>query len=319
MSDFLKNKKQKIRFYVFLSLVIVSYFFVIFYLFRNSDILASIVWIFFLFIFFHFLSLDLEKIKKLHLFIVVSILILFDILLVLLFRWQINTWLIISIIILNMSFLALFYSLDSVEFSSLSHFMKWWYIFTFFITITYSFALIGMFKQFPFTCDWLKEASNQLVDFVERPFILSTKKISVQEEMSQNEQNGIQTKIVDQKIENVVLWVKNVEIFADSGSVFYPLVSKFNLWKTKTIDQIILDQENYSASICDMLLTEINEKYKLKEFGISAILLTYLLLFGFIRLSFFIINSIWFLLFKLLYLMWLYKIHKVKVEVNKIK
>jgi hypothetical protein len=141
----------------------------------------------------------------------------------------------------------------------------------------------------------------------------------VQEEMSQNEQNGIQTKIVDQKIENVVLWVKNVEIFADSGSVFYPLVSKFNLWKTKTIDQIILDQENYSASICDMLLTEINEKYKLKEFGISAILLTYLLLFGFIRLSFFIINSIWFLLFKLLYLMWLYKIHKVKVEVNKIK
>jgi hypothetical protein len=51
----------------------------------------------------------------------------------------------------------------------------------------------------------LREASNQLVDFVERPFMLSTKKISVQEEISQNEQNEIQTKIVDQKIENVVL------------------------------------------------------------------------------------------------------------------
>lgn len=319
MFDFLKNKKQKIRLYIFLFLVIVSYFFVIFYLFGNSDVLASIVWIFFLFIFFHFLSLDLKKIKNLHLFIVVFLLILFDILLVFLFKWDINTWLIISIILLNVSFLVLFYSLDSVEFSSLSHFMKWWYIFTFFITITYSFALIGMFRQFPFTCDWLREASNQLVDFVERPFMLSTKKISVQEEISQNEQNEIQTKIVDQKIENVVLWVKNVEIFADSGSVFYPLVNKINLWKIKTIDQIIVDQENYSASICDMLLAEINEKYKLKEFGISAIVLTYLLLFGFIRLAFFIMSSIWFLLFKLLYLTWLYEIKKVKKEVNEIK
>jgi hypothetical protein len=44
-----------------------------------------------------------------------------------------------------------------------------------------------------------------------------------------------------------------------------------------------------------------------------------LLLFGFIRLAFFIMSSIWFLLFKLLYLTWLYEIKKVKKEVNEIK
>jgi len=201
-----KKSKQKIRSYVFLFLVVVSYFLVIFYLFGVNDILASIVCIFFLFIFLHFLSLDSKKIKYWQIFAIMFGLTLFDIILFVIFSWDINNWLIISVFLFNIALLALFYSLDSVQFNSLSHFMKGGYIFTFFITITYSFALIGMFRQFPFTCDWLREASNQLVDFVERPFMLSTKKISVQEEISQNEQNEIQTKIVDQKIENVVLW-----------------------------------------------------------------------------------------------------------------
>ena len=244
---------------------------------------------------------------------------LFDIILFVFFGWDINIWLITSVAFLNISLLVLFYALDYIEFKSLSYFMKGGYMFTLFITVTYSFALIGMFRQFPFTCEWLREASNKLVEFVETPFILSAKKLSVQENILQDEEGDIKTQIVDQKIEDVVLWVKNVEIQVDSGSIFYPIVGKINLWKTNTIDQILLDQENYSSSMCDMLLAEINEKYRVKEFGVSAIMLTYLLLFGFIRLSFFIMSSIWFLLFKLLYLLWLYKIKKVNKSVDEIK
>lgn len=176
-----------------------------------------------------------------------------------------------------------------------------------------------MFRQFPFTCEWLREASNKLVEFVEKPFMLSAKKLSISEDILKDQKNDIQIQIVDQKIENVVLWVKDVEILVDSGSIFYPIVGKINLWKTNTVDQIIADQENYSDSMCDILLTEINEKYRVKQFGVSAIMLTYFLLFGFIRLAFFIMSFIWFLLFKLLYFFWLYKINKIKKEVYEIK
>jgi hypothetical protein len=173
-----------------------------------------------------------------------------------------------------------------------------------------------MFRQFPFTCEWLREASNKLVEFVEKPFVMPAKKI--QNTVSWDKKK-YQTELVDEKVENIVLWFSWLQLFADSGSIFYPIVWKINVWKENTIDQIVSDQESYSQDMCNILLVEINEKYRLKEFWFSAIALIYLLLFGFVRLSFFIMSFIWFLLFKLLYLIWVYKIQKIKKEVNEIK
>ncbi len=316
MIAFFKNHKQKIRSYVFFLLVCISYFFSIFYLFWTHDILASIVCVFFLYVLFHFLSLDYRNFKKIYAFLVILILIIFNLFLFFILSWDINIWLIVSVFMFNFSLFALFHSLDTIEFSSISYFLKWWYIFTLFITITYSIALIWMFRQFPFTCEWLRDASNKLVEFVEKPFVMPAKKI--QDTVSWKKQK-YQTEIVDEKVENIVMWFKWVQLFADSGSVFYPIVWKINVWKENTIDQIVSDQESYSQGMCNMLLAEINEKYRLKEFWFSAVVLTYLLLFGFVRLSFFIMSFIWFLVFKLLYLVWLYKIKKVKKEVNEIK
>jgi hypothetical protein len=220
------------------------------------------------------------------------------------------------VFVFNFALFVLFYSLDTIEFSSISYFLKGWYVFTLFITITYSFVFIWIFRQFPFTCEWLRDASSKLVEFVEKPFVMPAKKI--QNTVSSKNQEH-QAELVDEKVENIVMWFKWVKLFADSGSVLYPVVWKINLWKENTIDQIVSDQESYSQGMCNMLLAEINEKYRLKEFWFSAVILTYLLLFGFVRLSFFIMSFIWFLLFKLLYLIWIYKIIKIKKEVNEIK
>jgi hypothetical protein len=108
-------------------------------------------------------------------------------------------------------------------------------------------------------------------------------------------------------------------VIADSGSMWAPIMLQFNQWKSNSIDQIIWQQESYSLGMCDMLLEEINIKYNIKEFRLSALLLIYLLLFGFVRVAFLIISFAWFLIFKILYLLWLYKIIKVKKEVNEIK
>jgi hypothetical protein len=48
-------------------------------------------------------------------------------------------------------------------------------------------------------------------------------------------------------------------------------------------------------------------------------MLTYFLLFGFVRLAIFIMSFIWFLMFKLLYWLWVYKIEKMYIKVEEIK
>lgn len=317
MIAFIKRNKQKIRSYVFLLLVFVFYVFSIFYLFGSHDILASIVCVFCLYIFFHFLALDYRHLKEMYMLWLVFFLSLLNILLFFVLSWDINVWLMVSVFVFNFSLFALFYSLNTIEFNSVSYFLKWGYIFTLFITITYSLVLIWVFKQFPFTCEWLREMSNKLVEFVEEPFMMPARKIK--EKVNSNKKEVFQTELVDEKVEDIVLWFKWVTVSADFGTFLYPMVDKINIWKEKNIDQIMSDQEFYSEWMCNMLLTEINEKYRLKELWVSAVVLTYLLLFGFVRIAFFIISFIWFLLFKLLYFVWIYKIEKVKKQVDEIK
>ena len=124
---------------------------------------------------------------------------------------------------------------------------------------------------------------------------------------------------LDSKVENVLLKAKDLEVLPNSDSEISPIVWQFNEWKSNVIDQIMWQQESYSLGMCDMLLDEINSKYNLKEFKSSAVLLIYLLLFGFVRVAIFIMSLIWFISFKILYLLWLYKIIKVSKMVNEIK
>lgn len=70
------------------------------------------------------------------------------------------------------------------------------------------------------------------------------------------------------------------------------MVVKINERKEDTIDELLADQKSYSLDVCNILLKEINEKYMLKELGLSAVMLIYFLLFGFIRLAIFVMSFI---------------------------
>ena len=307
--------KSKLRAYIFFVLVCVSYFFSIFYLYWNHDIFASIISIFFLFIFAHFLFIDCRKLSIKYVIFFALFLVLIALLLFLYFSWTINVWLFLSVLIYNSSFVALFYSLQSLWFNSISYFLRWGYLFTLVITIAYSFTFIWMFKYFPFTCEWLKDASNKLIEFVEKPIVAPFKKIKT---LSWNKDKASSDK-VNKQMEEVLLWFQWVEISAKPNTIFNPMVVKINERKEDTIDELLADQKSYSLDVCNILLKEINEKYMLKELGLSAVMLIYFLLFGFIRLAIFVMSFIWFLMFKLLYWLWVYKIEKIQAEVLEIK
>lgn len=268
------------------------------------------------------MSLDIKKFKIKYVLLILLSLTIVVISVLLLSKWDSNIWLIFAVITLNSSLFALFYALDVVQFSSISYFLRGGYIFTLFITTTYSIALIGMFQEFPFTCEWLHGASNKLIEFVEKPFTFSVSTIDSLKskwDWTASLEDPEEIVTLDEKVKSVLLKAKNTDVAADSGTIWTPIMLQFNEWKSNAIDQIIWQQESYNVWMCDMLLEEINAKYDLKEFRLSAILLTYLLLFWFVRVAFFIMSFIWFLVFKVLYWVGLYKIVKVEKIVDEIK
>ena len=175
-----------------------------------------------------------------------------------------------------------------------------------------------MFQQFPFTCEWLNEASSKLFEFVEKPFLITFNK---------NWKNG-------KWAESVMSWedilhqapteneIKiegpdNLEI-SWGEKILKPVISKISEIKSLTIDQVLSEQESYSSNVCELLLNEINSKFWIENFKWSAILLIYLLLYWFIRISFWVMSGIAFIIFKILYRCKVYRISETTKKVDEI-
>ena len=179
-----------------------------------------------------------------------------------------------------------------------------------------------MFQQFPFTCEWLNEASSKLFEFVEKPFLIT---------FSKNWKNGKWNKTeipwedilhqapIENEVENEIEIVEsnNLEISGDE-KILKPVISKISEIKSLTIDQVLNEQEYYSSSMCEFLLDEINSNFWLENFKWSAILLIYLLLYWFIRISFWVMSGIAFIIFKILYRCRVYRISETTKKVDEI-
>lgn len=298
------GKKIRIRKTIFFILTLIAYFFTIIYLFWFHDLLWSIVCIFFTFISFHFLFLDIKNTKFWKMILYLLWLFAITLIIFIVCNREINLFIILWALTLNVSLWALFYSLWMVDFDSISYFMRWWYIFSLIITTMYSISLIWMFQEFPFSCDWLEQASNKLIEFVEKPFTLTLNKLNKNKDINEIKDNNSSG-------------LNNFEI-NDNSWTGITIITKINEIKESTIEQIMNEQESYNDNVCDMLLWEINSKFWSENFKRSVILLTYLLLYWFIRISFRIMSWFAFVLFKILYWCRIYKIKKIKKNVDEI-
>lgn len=302
---FKKLNKKLIRLIIFSTLTVISYFCSCRYLFGANNILWSITFILITFVLFHFLFLDIRHIKRQNFLLILIWLILIEII-VFWILWRLNTRIILAIITFNWSLWALFFSLEMVDFNSIWYFSNWWYIFTLFITITYSIAFVWMFQEFPFTCQWLNEASNKLYNFIEKPFYI------------------FKSKWENWKQRWTKLWetlnsIWELEITSNNWeNTANPIILKFNEFKKWTIDQIMADTSEYNDWVCDFLLSDINEKFWKSNLKRSVIILSYLLLYWFIRIAFLIMSGIAFILFRILYRSKIYKIKQISKKVDEI-
>ena len=161
-------KKISIRCLIFIILTFWSYILSMLYLFWLHDILWSITFIFLTFIFFHFLFIDIENMNLWYFILLLVCLCVLEIPLFMICWRELNIWIILSLLVFNGTIWALFYSLKMVDFNSIWYFTRWWYIFTLFISIMYSVAFVWMFQSFPFTCQWLNDASSKLFEFFDK-------------------------------------------------------------------------------------------------------------------------------------------------------
>ena len=286
-----------------------SYVLSIIYLFWLHDILWSITFIFLTFIFFHFLFIDLKNMNIRHFILILACLCAIEIPLFFILKREINARIILSLLMLNWAIWALFYSIEMINFNSIGYFTRWWYIFTLCISIMYSIAFVGMFQSFPFTCQWLDDASSKLFEFVEKPFAMIKNRKS---EKTDNPNS------FEKNVSNLISNINDVDISSSEWSSENPIINKINEFKAGTIDQILADKSEYSEWVCDLLLDEINSILANDWVKWSVILLSYFLLYWFIRIAIFVMSWVAFIIFKILYRCKAYKLVKKTKIVNEL-
>lgn len=97
------------------------------------------------------------------------------------------------------------------------------------------------------------------------------------------------------------------------------LIQKFNTYKENFIDQTLKDNTTINMGICDYLLKQVNAIYENPTFKASVILFMFLIFYGFIRILFWLMTGVSFIIFKILFAFKVYRIKIVLKEVEDIE
>jgi len=300
-----EKKLHSVKARIFLWLTLIAYGLIFFKLFWQFLALESMIYVMLFFIFFHFLYLEIRKLPIKYLLIIMLVATILEGV----FIWYTNILLVLSILVINAGvvYLARFLqgeSHDKVKWSSIWYFNVWWYIFTVFITIGYSLFVLGYYAKFPFTCQDLSNASSRVINVFTNPVTTSMGKIKADT-----------TTLFNTKVQDIATIWENLSL-QSKQSIYSTLSQKINTYKKNFIDQTLKDNATVNMGICDYLLGEMNKIYNNPAFKASVILLMFLLLYGFIRIVFWVMTGIALIIFKILFKLNVYHIKTVLKEVE---
>jgi hypothetical protein len=298
------SKKVRRRFVIISAITILFYWIFIYLLFFLKEVFQSLIFLFLFFLVFHFFFIELKNYKKKYFLIWLfmfsvweSLILWFEIWQYLASLWIFNIWIIILISDLDIPLK------QRISFNTISYFSIWWYLFTITTAITYSFALVWMYSQFPFNCNNLSSASDRIIWIFTQPLEKWIDKVN---EIKNNTQQLLQD-----SLEKIIMkdMPKNVDLNISDFIVEY---------KQILIDQVIQDNSSINLWICEYILSEINKRYDKPVFQFSSILLMYLLFYPFLRIIYWIISLIWSVIFQLLFFLKVYKIEKIQKEIEEL-
>ena len=293
------------KFWVFGALSLISYVLLFVKLFWQFFVLESMIYVMLLFVFFHFFYLELRKLPIKYIVIVM----LAATILQWIFIWYINILLVFSMLCIHLGivYLAWFLqdeSYNKLRFSSRSYFNVGGYIFTVFITIGYSLFILWYYTKFPFTCQNLSDASSRVINVFTNPVTAGVEKIKTDT-----------AAIFNTKVKDIATIGQNISL-QTKQSTYSTAIQKIDTYKRNFIDQTLKDNTTVNMWICDYILWQMNTIYSNPAFKASVILLMFLLLYGFIRIVFWVMSWIALLIFKILFKLDVYHVKMVLKEVE---
>ena len=300
--EILRSPKMRI----FLLLSLAAYALMFFRLMGSFLVFESMLYVMVFFIFFHFLYLEIRKLPIKYLWIGMILLTVLEGL----FIGYSHLLLVAAILSINIGIVMLASYLqdeshNKIRFSSRWYFNVGGYIFTVCITIGYSFFVLGYFNKFPFTCSDLSQASNSVIDFVSKPFRLG---MDEAKDIKNSTMLFFDSQVKDLSAINIQNTTKETTF-----------MDKISEYKKNFIDQALHDNSAVNMWICDYVLNAINTIYENPWFKTSVIVLMFLLLYSFVRIVFWVMTGIAFLIFKILLRSNIYRIKTVLTEVEDIE
>lgn len=301
--------KQKIRFIIWGSITLASYWLAIIFLFHNHELLLSLTAVFSFFIAFHFFYLEIYKFHWKY-FLIALVLGLFITGIIItpqtIAMWIANIWFHIMIALLGYS---LYWQTEwKIWFDGLSYFSSGWYLFTMALALVYSTIVVNFFSEFPMNCKQLNEESNKVIVAVSSPFKISREK-------TQEITNWTKT-FFSSTFKDLSLGAKNIEI--SSPSQWNKLVKTLITRKENLITKTLQENEKLNNTICDFTLRTINEKLQSPTIQYPVIILIIFLIYPFLRIIVRILSFIGLFIFELWYLSKLYTKQKETREVERI-
>lgn len=295
---------------IFFGLTVASYWLMFFTLFGQFLLFRSMIFVMLFYLFFHFFYLEIRKLPIKYLLYIMGILT--------------GVWaffvgfthlrLLAALLVINMGIVYFAWILqwegaERTYFSPQWYFNVGGYMFTVIITIAYSLFVVWYYQKFPFTCEVLSNASNSVMDFVTNPLKLGIEEATI---IKDNTKWFFTTNFGD-----IVDIGKNITI--ETSATTPGFLAKLSIYKKQLIDQAIADNTKVNMGICDYVLWEINTIYNVPGVKVSVLVLMFLLFYGFIRIEFWIMTGLGYIVFKILYRLKIYRTKKVLKEVEELE
>lgn len=274
-------------------------------LFMKFLTIQSMIFVLSFFLFFHFFYLEIRKFPIKYLLMIMLIVSIVE----WLFIGYSHIFLVLSAWCINAGIVMLGYNLqgeshDKVNRDTIGYLNVGGYIFTVFITVGYSLFVLWYYAKFPFTCQDLSNASNRVINVFTSPVAKGVEKVKTDT-----------SAFFSTKVKDIAVIGQDISLQTQQSS-FSTMVQKFNAFKKNLIDQTLKDNSTVNMGICDYLLGQINQIYENPAFKTSVILLMFLLLYGFVRIVFWVMTGIAFVMFKIMFALKAYRIHTEMKEVE---
>ena len=276
-----------------------TYMLAVYYFFVYSKILIWLMFAVLFFILAHYFIIELKKTAISNLILII----LAATVLLLAYIGIDNIFYTLWVIIFNIWVLFLFLDIyeeayNRIEISSWKLFTMGSKMFSLILSLTFAFSFLWTYRTFNLTCNQIYDSIQKTSEFLSRYF-----------------DKEIPSFNKDVKVKEIISNIKPQET-----TVFTGIKLKYffdpNFIKQAVVNQIVSNKKILDKSICEIIVSNIKEKYTKPWFQFTVMFLIFLLFYPLIRVVIFILAIVNWLMFQLAKFAKIYKYKKVVEEVE---